>query len=110
LYQSIDRYSTTRRLKDVITPMVTHVNRVHFMVDVHNFLDDPLLHPQMYRTDFFRNTVYPMAMSHRAYKNGNATLANEYACRVQSWDWCAACLMWLDNRPSMTKSLRRRTA
>lgn len=68
-----------------------------FDMDVSAFLYDPYV-PYSYRTEWFNQTIKPMALAHAAYKVGRPEAALELASQIESHDWQKACTEWLQRR------------
>lgn len=68
-----------------------------FDKDVKDFVDDPY-RVAAYRTEFFTQTITPMANSYKMYKAKYVESAKKLAEQIESTDWRRACLEWLERR------------
>lgn len=79
-------------------PLMTGEETVEmFDRDVMSFLDEPYM-PYSYRTEWFNQTVKPMALAHAAFKTKRPEAALELASQIESHDWQKACTEWLQRR------------
>lgn len=66
-----------------------------WMSDLYTFMEQPWLGIK-YVDPFFNKVAKPMAIAHRAHKEGNNGL--NYVNQIEATDWQLACKQWLERR------------
>jgi hypothetical protein len=97
LYVPDDRYG----FKNIVPESLLQTQEPYewFLEDAARLTNDTERHYyNVYRTEFFIQTVLPMFFSHTAYKGGNMPKALSFAETIHAADWRAACIEWLGRR------------
>lgn len=74
-------------------PLIT--NKESWMSDLYTFMEQPWRGVR-YVDPFFNHVAKPMAIAHRAHKEGKNGL--EYVSQIEASDWQLACKQWLMKR------------
>lgn len=80
-----------------VTPYPLITNKEFWMNDLYNWMDKPWS-GKSYADPFFNHVAKPMAIVHRAHRDGKDGL--QYVNKIEASDWRMACTEWLTRRES----------